>query len=103
MVSKEKSQLDRIEEMVAQLISIVAGQRTELQKYHAEMQDFKAEMQEFKKEMLEFKKEMLEFRSEVYRRLDRLEGQVVLLSQRMDYQRDRIAKVEEEVHLLKTR
>ncbi len=89
--------------MVAQLISIVAGQRTELQKYHAEMQDFKAEMQEFKKEMLEFKKEMLEFRSEVYRRLDRLEGQVVLLSQRMDYQRDRIAKVEEEVHLLKTR
>jgi cell division protein FtsB len=103
VVSKEKSQLDRIEEMVAQLISIVAGQRTELQKYHAEMQDFKAEMQEFKKEMLEFKKEMLEFRSEVYRRLDRLEGQVVLLSQRMDYQRDRIAKVEEEVHLLKTR
>jgi hypothetical protein len=89
VVANEKTQLDRIEDLVTQLISLVANQGTELQKFKAQMEDFMAEMRDF--------------RADVSHRFDRLEGQAALLNQRLDYQLNRIAKVEEEVHLLKTR
>jgi hypothetical protein len=94
-VANEKTQLDRIEDLVTQLISLVANQQKQLQELQTEFRAFKAEM-------LEFKAEMQEFRSEANRRFDILEGQAALVNQRMDYQLNRIAKVEEEIHLLKT-
>lgn len=88
-MSENKKQLDRIEDMLTQLIGNVAGVRNE---------------------MVDFRAEVNNFRTEVNNRLDglgqhqqELAGQVTLLNQRVDYQLNCIAKAEEEVHLLKER
>lgn len=48
-------------------------------------------------------RELTEFRSEVNVRFEDVAGQLALLNQRLNYQRDRIAKTEEEMYLLKER
>lgn len=81
-IVSDKNQLDRIEDMLTQLIGNVANVRSE----------------------------MSQFRGEVSTRLEQVEhhqqeltGQVTFLNQRMDYQLNRIAKAEEDVYILKER
>lgn len=79
-MSNENKQLDRIEDLLAQLIRNVAGVRSDMSEFRAEVHECFAVVEHHQQD---------------------LAGQVTLLNQRMDYQLSRIAKAEEEVHILK--
>jgi hypothetical protein len=89
-----KTQADRMEEMLLQLVRNVGGLR--------------AEFTAFKQEILEFREKTEAFQEEVTVRLDRIETEqkamkeeLVRINQRLDFQLNRIGKAEEEIHLLK--
>nr|WP_233095875.1 hypothetical protein [Alicyclobacillus sp. SO9] len=69
----DKSQLDRIEDLLAQLISNVADVRAKTDSIDNKLEDFRREANE---------------------RLDRVEGQLAVVNQRLDHQRTRLAKAE---------
>jgi hypothetical protein len=79
-VADENKQLDRIEDLLAQLIRNVAGVRSDMSEFRTEVNERFAAVEHHQQD---------------------LAGQVALLNQRMDYQLNRIAKAEEEVHILK--
>ena len=85
-MSKE-DQMDRIEDLLAQLIRNVASVRNE-------MTDFRIEMNRFREETNNQLEKIEKYQQD-------LAGQVALLNNRLDYQLSRIAKTEEEIHLIK--
>ena len=88
-MSEDKKQFDRIEDLLTQLIGNVASVRNDMAEFRAEVNNFRTEVNHRLNELGQHQQE--------------LTGQVALLNQRLDYQLHRIAKAEEEVHLLKER
>ena len=121
-VSNEITQIDRIEGLITQLITNVASLRHDFTTFRTEMGSFRSEMYAFREEMYAFREEMYAFRDEMYafrdemyafrddayERFERAQsqqdifaGQVSLINQRLDHQLNRIAKVEEDVYIVK--
>ena len=78
-MADDSKRLERIEDLLTQLISNVGSVRSELN-------DFRTSVE------VEFGKINL--------RLEHVDGQITRLNHRLDHQLSRIAKVEEDVHIL---
>ncbi len=78
-MANDNDRLQRIEDLLTQLISNVGSVRSE-------MQDFRNNVES----------EL----GQVNLRLEHVDGQIARLNQRLDHQLTRIAKVEEDVHIL---
>ncbi|MED1800871.1 hypothetical protein [Brevibacillus porteri] len=63
------------EQLLQQLIHMVAENNRLVKETQEELREFKKEMYDFRNEMYAFRDEMYEFRDDATRRLDRLERQ----------------------------
>jgi len=75
--------ISKLDDRVTSLQNELTEFKQEMTEFKQEMTEFKQEMTEFKQEMTEFKQEMTEFKQEVTGRLDRMEGLLVQVLQRL--------------------
>ncbi|QQE80020.1 hypothetical protein [Alicyclobacillus sp. SO9] len=103
----DKTQMDRMEDLLTQLIGNVASNRSDLVGLKNDMAGFREDMDairsdvaSFRSDMDAIRSDMASFRSEVNERLDRIEGQQALTDKRLSVQRDDIANLRERVGVI---
>ena len=101
LVSNEVTQLDRIEGLITQLIANVASLRRDFTTFRTEMVGFRSETYGFRDEMYTFRDGVNQRFEKSQSQQEKIGEQVSLIHQRLDHQLNRIAKVEEDVHILK--
>ncbi|MGN7471292.1 hypothetical protein [Brevibacillus sp. SAFN-007a] len=100
--------LQQLIHMVAENNRIVKEVQQELREFKAEMYEFKAEMYEFRAEMYTFRDEMYTFREEMYdfrddaiQRLERLERKDRLIEADVDLMHKKVSDHEREINRIK--
>jgi predicted RNase H-like nuclease (RuvC/YqgF family) len=89
------------EELLQQLIHMVAENNKIVKELKEELREFKEEMYEFKQEMLGFKAEMISFREETNRRFDHVDRHLRLLESDFDLMHRRTSDHEREISRIK--
>ncbi|MFF0827501.1 hypothetical protein ACFYU8_11525 [Brevibacillus sp. NPDC003359] len=89
------------EELLQQLIHMVAENNRLIKETQQELREFKKEIYDFRDEMYAFRDEMYEFRDDTTRRLDRLERQNKHIDADLDLLHRKVSDQEREVNRLK--
>ncbi|MCE0452237.1 hypothetical protein [Brevibacillus sp. AF8] len=89
------------EELLQQLIHMVAENNRLVKEVQQDVRDFKKEMYDFRDEMYAFRDEMYEFRDDATRRLDRLERQNKHIDADLDLLHRKVSDHEREINRLK--
>ncbi|GED60853.1 hypothetical protein BFO01nite_49850 [Brevibacillus formosus] len=89
------------EELLQQLIHMVAENNRLVKETQGEIREFKKEMHDFREEMYAFRDEMYEFRDDATRRLDRLERQNKHIDADLDLLHRKVSDHEREINRLK--
>lgn len=89
------------EELLQQLIHMVAENNRLVKETQQELREFKKEMYAFRDEMYAFRDEMYEFRDDATRRLDRLERQNKHIDADLDLLHRKVSDHEREINRLK--
>ncbi|MFS0555199.1 hypothetical protein [Brevibacillus sp. 179-C9.3 HS] len=89
------------EELLQQLIHMVAENNRLVKETQQELREFKKEMYDFREEMYAFRDEMYEFRDDATRRLDRLERQNKHIDADLDLMHRKVSDHEREINRLK--
>lgn len=89
------------EELLQQLIHMVAENNRLVKETQQELREFKKEMYDFREEMYAFRDEMYEFRDDATRRLDRLERQNKHIDADLDLLHRKVSDHEREINRLK--
>lgn len=89
------------EELLQQLIHMVAENTRFVKETQQELREFKKEMYAFRDEMYAFRDEMYEFRDDATRRLDRLERQNKHIDADLDLLHRKVSDHEREINRLK--
>ncbi|MBY0085883.1 hypothetical protein HP567_011330 [Brevibacillus sp. M2.1A] len=89
------------EELLQQLIHMVAENNRLVKETQQDVRDFKKEMYDFRDEMYAFRDEMYEFRDDATRRLDRLERQNKHIDADLDLLHRKVSDHEREINRLK--
>ncbi|NRR22027.1 hypothetical protein [Brevibacillus sp. MS2.2] len=93
--------LQQLIHMVAENNRLVKDTQEELREFKKEMYDFRDEMYVFRDEMYVFRDEMYEFRDDATRRLDRLERQNKHIDADLDLLHRKVSDHEREINRLK--
>ncbi|GEB33562.1 MULTISPECIES: hypothetical protein [Brevibacillus] len=89
------------EELLQQLVHMVAENNRLIKDVQQELREFKAEMYEFKTEMYAFRDEMYEFRDDATQRLERLERQDKLIEADIGLMHKKVSDHEREINRIK--
>ncbi|BAH42649.1 MULTISPECIES: hypothetical protein [Brevibacillus] len=89
------------EELLQQLIHMVAENNRLVKETQQEQREFKKEMYDFRDEMYAFRDEMYEFCDDATRRLDRLERQNKHIDADLDLLHRKVSDHEREINRLK--
>ncbi|MFC8687018.1 hypothetical protein [Brevibacillus porteri] len=89
------------EQLLQQLIHMVAENNRLVKETQEELREFKKEMFGFRDEMYAFRDEMYEFRDDATRRLDRLERQNKHIDADLDLLHRKVSDHEREINRLK--
>ncbi|MGG4461217.1 hypothetical protein ABEX29_23220 [Brevibacillus porteri] len=89
------------EQLLQQLIHMVAENNRLVKETQEELREFKKEMYDFRNEMYAFRDEMYEFRDDATRRLDRLERQNKHIDADLDLLHRKVSDHEREINRLK--
>ncbi|TKI56580.1 hypothetical protein E8L90_14510 [Brevibacillus antibioticus] len=89
------------EQLLQQLIHMVAENNRLVKETQEELREFKTEMYDFREEMYAFRDEMYEFRDDATRRLDRLERQNKHIDADLDLLHRKVSDHEREINRLK--
>ncbi|AWX55144.1 hypothetical protein AB432_008875 [Brevibacillus brevis] len=89
------------EQLLQQLIHMVAENNRLVKETQEELREFKKEMYDFRDEMYVFRDEMYEFRDDATRRLDRLERQNKHIDADLDLLHRKVSDHEREINRLK--
>lgn len=89
------------EELLQQLIHMVAENNRLVKETQQDLREFKKEMYDFREEMYAFRDEMYEFRDDATRRLDRLERQNKHIDADLDLLHRKVSDHEREINRLK--
>ncbi|EJL27126.1 hypothetical protein [Brevibacillus sp. BC25] len=89
------------EQLLQQLIHMVAENNRLVKETQEELREFKKEMYDFRDEVYVFRDEMYEFRDDATRRLDRLERQNKNIDADLDLLHRKVSDHEREINRLK--
>lgn len=89
------------EELLQQLIHMVAENNRLVKETQQDLREFKKEMYDFRDEMYAFRDEMYEFRDDATQRLDRLERQNKYSEADLDLFHRKVSDQEREINRLK--
>ncbi|MED1723308.1 hypothetical protein [Brevibacillus parabrevis] len=93
--------LQQLVHMVAENNRLIKDVQQELREFKAEMYEFKTEMYAFRDEMYAFREEMYEFREDATQRLERLERQDKLIEADIGLMHKKVSDHEREINRIK--